>query len=104
MESVNILHSLAKTPVTCTFSGVLARDCIRFGTSPRRFSASQRTAQSSPLPFLPQDTWIFPPGNPPYKQPFPYIQGQGPHPLARPCLRVLLGSLSLQWSRWILWP
>lgn len=61
MESVNILHSLAKTLVTCTFSRVLARDCIRFGTSPGRFSASQCTAQSSPLPFLPRDTWIFPP-------------------------------------------
>lgn len=65
MERVNILHSLAKTLVTCTFSRVLARDCIRFGTSPGRFSASQCTAQSSPLPFLPRDTWIFFPGKSP---------------------------------------
>lgn len=76
MESVNILHSLAKTLVTCTFSRVLARDCITFGTSPRRFSASQRTAPSSPLPFLPRDTWIFPPGNPRTNSPFLISKGR----------------------------
>lgn len=48
MEGVKILHSLPKVPVTCNFSSALARDCIRFGTSPSRFCASLCTTLSLP--------------------------------------------------------
>lgn len=88
MEGMKILHFFPREPVTCNFSSVLARDCIRFGTSPSRFCPSLRTVLSPP-PLLPS---AGPLDLTPLEIPllsFPYIQGQGPRPRARPCVWVL---------------